>query len=165
MISGEGALLEKGPLSPPPSLLSPNLFNEWEATRREFRWAAFFFGIGIRRITHCPTMGVGGARVFFQKVHRVHSRGTQKYAKADTPHNGLHCVESVPNQSFHRKESAGCRCQKHGLRLCSDHDPILHRPPLLFPIHSGPFRPVWSVPSPYTRKLSSPLSTLRAPVR
>jgi hypothetical protein len=74
MISGEGALLEKGPLSPPPSLLSPNLFNEWEATRREFRWAVFFFGIGIRRITHCPTMGVGGARVFFQKVHRVHSR-------------------------------------------------------------------------------------------
>ena len=45
------------------------------------------------------------------------------------------------------------------------YDPILHRPPLLVPIHSGPFRPVWSVPSPYTRKLSSPLSTLRAPVR
>ena len=33
------------------------------------------------------------------------------------------------------------------------------------PIQSGPFRPVWAVPSPYTRKLSSPLSTLRAPVR
>ena len=56
MISGEGALLEKGPLSPPPSLLSPNLFNEWEATRREFRWAAFFFGIGTRRINRCFIM-------------------------------------------------------------------------------------------------------------
>lgn len=74
MISGEGPFWRRV-LSPlPPSLLSPNLFNEWEATRREFRWAAFFFGIGIRRITHCPTMGVGGSRVFFQKVHRVHSR-------------------------------------------------------------------------------------------
>ena len=92
MISGEEALLEKGPLSPPPSLLSPNLFNEWEATRREFRWAAFFFGIGIRRITHCPTVEWVEPDYFFKKYTEF-TAGELKSMQRPT-HRIMDCIVS-----------------------------------------------------------------------
>ena len=93
MISGEGALLEKGPLSPPPSLLSPSqYFQRMGGHATGVPLGGFFLWNRDTTDNSLPHNGSGWSPSIFQKYtesQQVNSKGMQR-----PTHRIMDCIVS-----------------------------------------------------------------------